>query len=110
MTFYRYEDKQFAGSEDSMLPGPVQIYLSKFFLIRETPKGWHIGTSSPAIMKELGSSETHWVSKTAKKRHAYPTKEEAWISFQARKTRQLTIHEQIVRRVQRVLALPQPND
>lgn len=60
MIFYRYEYPIF------LCDG---VFLSKFILVRETPKGYW-------IRSVYGSTEK-WVSKTGKKRYAYPTKEEA---------------------------------
>lgn len=65
MVFYRYEREQYCqyGS----------LGLTEFNLVRETPKGYWICLGNP----EQLHSKPKWVSKTSKKRYAYPTKEQA---------------------------------
>lgn len=79
MKFYRYEEMQYYQIG-------VKIHLMEFDFIKETPCGYWIKLFSFCDDKK-------WVSKTAKKRFAYPTKEEALSSFIARKTRQIEILE-----------------
>lgn len=76
MEFYRYEERLIYDIG-------LRIYLQTYILDRETEKGYWI------ISKYGGSRR--WVSKTAKKRFAYPTKELAKQSFEARKKRQVEI-------------------
>lgn len=68
MDLYRYD---FARSEYSY------IYLSTFFVHRETPKGYFIYASS---RKDGGK----FILASGHKRYAYPTIELAWNSFQIR--------------------------
>lgn len=77
MNFYRYEHNRVDDSR-------VIIYFLEFILIKETKKGYWIKTRSISQPKK-------WVSKTAKKRFAYPTKKEALESFEARKRRQIVL-------------------
>ena len=78
MKFYRYEDVHY---ED----GP-RIQLYEFDLLRETPKGyWIIPKYTLFDVEE--EEDKIWVSKTARKRYAYPTKEEALEGFYHRKRR-----------------------
>src|SRR6478609_5954370 len=63
MKFYRYE--KMAGSD--------KLTLTEFSLVKETPKGYWICQGHPNMLHSFHK----WVSKTGKKRHAYPTKEEA---------------------------------
>jgi len=77
MKFYRYYD--------SVTTIGVIVYCTVLYLIKETPKGYWIG------YMDYNDKPTCWVSKTAKKRYAYPTKQEAWDSFKARKARQVNI-------------------
>lgn len=80
MIFYRYEDIQY---ED----GPYLLEY-QFSMIKETPCGWWIGNR----MGHYGIlNKPKWVSKTARKRFAYPTKEDALNNFIARKQRQISI-------------------
>ena len=70
MVFYRYEN-----------PGD-RIHLYEYPFLKETPKGYWIGVFFEG---------EKWVSKTARKRFAYPTKELALESFKARKNRQILL-------------------
>lgn len=67
--------------------GP-SVYLEEFDMIKETPCGWWI---QPAGDIWRGGDYKRWVSKTARKRYAYPTKKEALTSFKAKKVRQISI-------------------
>ena len=82
MKFYRYEEVQlFSG---------VTLTLRVYNLIKETPCGYWISKySCDSIF--LQSVRKRWVSKTSRKRFAYPTKEEAMINFKARKRRQIAL-------------------
>ena len=80
--FYRYTAEQFASMgidgeySPSVIPNPTLI-LNEYNLHKETPKGYWIGYGD----LESYRSNSRWVSKTGKKRFAYPTKEEALINF-----------------------------
>ncbi len=89
--FYRYEAVNYASIDEfgdftTGFPNPT-IELRTLNLHRETPKGYWIGYGKPGQY----SSKGRWVSKTSKKRFAYPTKEEALNNFVLRKTRQIQI-------------------
>lgn len=92
MKFYRYE---IVAYED----GP-RIFLWKFNLVKETPKGYWI-----SMGKNDYKSKDRWVSKTSKKRYAYPTLEEAKVSFRARTKRRISILEAQVRHCQLALGI-----
>lgn len=89
MKFYRYVDVQYEM-------GP-RIELRTFYMVRETPKGYWIHNSP--TFKEGGGTiyfvgdRKRWISKTSRKRYAYPTKKEALLAFKARKRRQIDILE-----------------
>lgn len=89
MEFYRYQYQEYASIDQDgeyyspKLPNP-KLELSTFRLIKETPKGYWIGY-------EHWFSFRKWVSKTARKRYAYPTKEEALESFIKRTQRRIRI-------------------
>ena len=93
MEFYRYEAINYASIgidgeyEQPNNPNP-EIQLIVFILLRETEKGYWI-----CIGGDHGSlrSKGRWVSKTAKKRYAYPTKSEAMTNFLARTNRMIRI-------------------
>ena len=71
MKFYRYENNRYSDG--------VRVHLHEFDLIKETPKGYWIYA--------WGSKK--WVSNSARKRFAYPTEQEARVSFIKRKERGL---------------------
>jgi len=73
MKFYRYENVKYTDR--------VRVQEIIYDFVKETPKGYWIDWWG----------EKKWVSKTAKKRWAYPTKNEAKINFVARKNRQIEI-------------------
>lgn len=85
--FYRYEIKDKTNSEIFFLAN-AELSLIKFALRKETPKGYWIARrySDTSI-----SSFKQWVSKTSKKRYAYPTKEEALKNFLLRTKRRVKI-------------------
>lgn len=58
----------------------VSIKLEEWKVIKETPKGYWINR-----MSGIWWGGKRWVSKTSRKRFAYPTKEEALESFLIRK-------------------------
>jgi hypothetical protein len=80
MKFYRYKGIQYATTDhngeytSSYIPNPTLI-LEEYNLFKETDKGYWIyyGSILPGKLR----SEAIWVSKTAKKRFAYPSKEQA---------------------------------
>lgn len=103
--FYRYIDIQLGSLDgDFAWPGRVEIMLEEFDMVSETPKGWWIMVSDHGAYGPL----KRWVSKTSKKRFAYPTMEQAWASFQARKRMQIRIFETRLRQAQIAVEMPQP--
>ncbi len=82
MKFYRYFSMLFTD-------GP-RVILAEFNLIKETPCGWWIQRMD---QWNYLTENKRWVSKTTRKRYAYPTKEEALVNFKARKRRQIAILE-----------------
>lgn len=60
-----------------------------FDLFKETPKGYWIGYGNvaPGNLR----SDARWVSKTSKKRYAYPTEKEALNYFIKKSERQISI-------------------
>lgn len=93
--FYRYEisvvstgSSSFNGDYDFIKSNTkVKLTLLEFNLFKETPKGYWIGYGS---LQSLHSPEK-WVSKTSKKRYAYPTKKEALNNFIKRTKRRYSI-------------------
>lgn len=82
MKFYRYE--RLASWFNFY---PTELQLVEFDLVKETPCGYWIKQSS-WLFYDLPNK---WVSKTGRKRYAYPTKEEALKSFFFKKKRQIKI-------------------
>lgn len=82
MIFYRYDQIEFYDR-----PG---LRESTFQLIKETPCGHWIRSIFP-FNTYSALHEKRWVSKTARKRFAYPTREEALYNFIARKLRQISM-------------------
>ena len=84
--FYRFEDSLLHWNYRLQIP-VISIRLIEFRLIEETPCGYWI--KEDGMFEDF--SKERWVSKTAKKRYAYPTQLEAINNFIARKNRQITI-------------------
>ena len=85
--WYRYQDVRYhpgLNEYDDPLPGPLttEIYLVEYKVVKHTPKG---------VWLTAGMGSGIWVSKTARKRFAYPTREEALESLIARRERQVKI-------------------
>jgi len=94
LKFYRYDSVEYASLDfdgDAIVPpfpNPT-IELRTFDLFKETSKGYWIISSGLKFF----SRYKKWVSKTAKKRYAYPSKKEALNSFIKRNQRRLEILE-----------------
>lgn len=94
VSFYRYEVIQYGSLgidgeyEPPKIPNP-KIELRTYNLYKETPKGYWIGYGNLVDGKLRG--QAHWVSKTAKKRFAYPTKKEALDNFIKRNEKRVKI-------------------
>lgn len=81
MEFYRYVSVTYTLSG---------IILEKYKMIKETPCGWWI-VNEYGFKYNRDFTDKKWVSKTARKRFAYPTKEEALFNFEKRKDCQIKI-------------------
>jgi len=87
MKFYRYDQINYEYE--------AEVKLNEYALLKETPCGYWI-LSDPiyyhVISKPMfADGNKRWISKTARKRFAYPTKAEALNSFKIRKERQIGI-------------------
>ena len=78
MKLYRYEEENYGEYHID-----VRVLLYEFNVRKETPKGYWIRI--PYSFKDK------WTSNYTRKRFAYPTKEEALVSFIARKRRHTAI-------------------
>lgn len=93
MEFYRYVLREYARMSGidgepvhSYFPDP-RLVLEEYHLVRETAKGYWISYGS-----YIGfHSSARWVSKTSRKRFAYPTKEEALHNFVKRTQKRIHI-------------------
>lgn len=98
--WYRYEDKTYApfyvdyyGIECNAEP-ILKVRLITYEVLRTTPKGvW------------LCDWRKRFVLRGSHKRFACPTIEEAKESFIARKQKQIVIHQAVVRRAKKALAI-----
>lgn len=98
MEFYRYEAIQYASKDaDGEYCSPIfpsaSLVCNRYDLIKETPKGYWIGFRS--LRTDTDSLSKHywkkWVSKTSRKRFAYPTKEEALVNYIKRTEKRIKI-------------------
>lgn len=89
MKFYRYT------ASKAILSSDLHVYHLSYYMIKETPCGYWISDQVAGKHVDEDMKNPYfwkkWVSKTAKKRYAYPTKEEALESFLARKYRQAAL-------------------
>lgn len=76
MKFYRFQDGFYYDN------ATATVDRIEFDLVRETPCGYW-------IQSLRGWGEERWVSKTARKRYAYPSEKEALTSYIQRKRRQI---------------------
>lgn len=88
MEFYRYYLVQYArpdSGDNGILPyyPDPKLVLDTYSLKRETPKGYWIQSGF------FGTPR--WISKTSRKRYAYPTKEEALHNFVKRTEKRINI-------------------
>ena len=95
MEFYRYgwgvvshasldESGEYGNNNNifDMFPD-TRLELTTYKLIEETPKGYWID-------HEWSNRKWKWISKTSRKRYAYPTKEEALKNFILRTEKRIT--------------------
>ena len=102
--WYRYMETQYAAPLDEyerpMGNGSVQINLTEYHVIKETPKGvW---------LRHTGFLMYNWkkfVLLGSRKKFACPTKEEAMVSFIARKRAQIRIYKDRLESAEMALAI-----
>lgn len=94
MKLYRYEANQYANLDydgeftTSTIPN-IKLELKEFDVIKETSKGYWIGHINQYGIVYIDLKR--WISKTSKKRFAYPTKEEALNNFILRTEKRISI-------------------
>ena len=94
--FYRYDQHLYES-------GP-RVCLIEFKMWSETPCGYWI-----IPQWDYEGEFKRWVSKTARKRYAYPTIEEALTSFKARKKRQIIILTYQLKNAKKALEIADEN-
>lgn len=99
--FYRYHDVLCSsGSEEYFNHGiTVQLYLTRFPVVKRTPKGVWLCTRS------LDDQPDKFILLSATKRWACPTKGEALESFKRRKQRQIAILSGQINRAKEALRI-----
>ena len=114
MKFYRYQETSTpVGSWDYDLEifrsyghDDVKVELEIFELVKETPKGYWIVSESWVDLDEgFISLAKKWISKTSRKRFAYPTKQEALDSFLIRKKKQIEYVKRSLTNAEKALEL-----
>lgn len=94
MKFYRYEAIQYAEHDidgelvSPKIPNPT-IELREYDVLKETQKGCWIGYLN--LFGDIISNWQKWISKTSKKKFAYPIKEEALTNFIKRTEKRIRI-------------------
>lgn len=113
MKFYRYESRKFndASSYDDptnrsnlsilTLLYNVKLILVTLTMVKETPKGYWLCYGTPTTLK----TKDVWVSKTSKKRYAYPTKMEALNNAYHRTNSRIKYLETDLRYAKKILSL-----
>lgn len=108
MKHYRYQEQiQNAGYMDEFdffhmaSYDNVSLKLEEWDVVKETPKGYWIRQN----IEPFWASDDMWVSKTSRKRFAYPTKEEALESFLIRKRKYLGHLERNLTNTKRLIQL-----
>lgn len=105
MNFYRYKNVNTTAG--------VRVDELKYSLIKETLKGywiarhWDAGLSFE-YLKERGL--LRWISKTARKKYSYETRERAWVNYQLRKLREIKILEERLKNARGAYYCEQPKE
>jgi hypothetical protein len=114
MVFYRYENTTYCGLYGYL--STERIEERRYYLIKETPCGWWIHSNRHHNLKGKNkmilfhTERPHWVSKTSRKKFAYPTQNEALEGFKARKRRQITILEHKLMKAQAAIRIAENGD
>lgn len=96
MKFYRYEAIEYGNTDmdgeyvSPPYPNP-RLELYYYDSIKETPKGYWISNFPYNDLSNWKYIWKKWISKTSKKKFAYPTKEEALTNFIKRTERRIKI-------------------
>lgn len=85
MQFYRYVLEDVSESLGTLVIPGVKVNLQEYNLVKETPKGYWINIFNTHDGLSI------WISKTSRKRFAYPTRMEALFSFKMRTQKRLKI-------------------
>jgi len=98
--YYRYVDVLYTDDR-------VSVQASEYYVMKCTPKGaWVSFYDTDVFEKDM----CHLVLNSAKKKYAYPTKEEALTAFKFRKKRQIKILNAQLKRAELALNLAENNE
>lgn len=99
MKFYRYNDIDVYNHG-------IEVRLETLYLVRETDKGYwishHPNYNEHATLHAVWD-KPRWISKTSRKRYAYPTKSEALEGFYYRKRRAVELFHFSLEKARRAL-------
>lgn len=102
-TWYRYVDVHYAPPLDEwerpLGRGDIKVHLEIYKVIKETPKGVWLGRD----FLGYACSGRRFVLHSSRKRFACPTKDEAMVSYIARKKAQIRIYTARLESAQRAL-------
>lgn len=97
---YRYESKRWSvcvDSEMEIFTSRLELCLKSYNIVSETPCGYWITFCS--------GTKDKWVSKTSRKRFAYPSKEEAKEAYRQRKLAYIRHSQSRLKRAKEELSL-----
>lgn len=78
--------------------------LQRYHILRETPCGyWFVHLYEKTFSTEHKELSKRWVSKSSRRRFCYPTKEEAWQSYRARKWHHLARLDEQIKNIRAVV-------
>ena len=91
MKFYRFETGKQVIDEAFFITHPkAKLITRTFTLLRETPCGyWVIEDCKGKLSNYFIEKYKRWVSKSSRKRYCYPTIEEAWESYEIRRSKRV---------------------
>lgn len=106
MIFYRYEAHVNYHNAGNFT---ARAFITEYYAIKETERGYWISTEPPrnddttALTGKQLRMYGRWVSKTARKRYAYPTKAEALINAIARSKMRIFFINRSMKRADAIL-------
>lgn len=98
--WYRYEA---SATENILLAVEVYVHLIRYSVVKTTNKGVWLNTGEIKFIGKSVKPKHKWVSASARKRFAYPTKEQALNSLKHRYLRRKDILEWQLRTTNAIL-------